>query len=130
MAQLPAPPSAQYNPATISWINVIVGIWLIVSPVVLGFVGSLPSATWNTFIAGALVVIFACGRLAKSETIVALSWLNLLVGLWLIGSPFLLEYAAFARPLWNSVSAGLIVTFVSLASAEPMPATRSLPPLP
>jgi hypothetical protein len=106
------------------WLNVIAGIWLIVSPVILGFVGSVPNASWNTFIAGGLIVMFACGRAAQPAANMALSWLNFLVGVWLMVSPFVLQYSAIARPLCNDVLVGLLVAIVSLTNTQTMPRAR------
>lgn len=39
------------------WANVILGIWLILSPFILGFVTD--QATWNNIIVGFLVLAFA-----------------------------------------------------------------------
>ena len=39
------------------WANVILGIWLVLSPFILGFVTS--QATWNNIIVGFLVLAFA-----------------------------------------------------------------------
>jgi len=39
------------------WANVILGIWLILSPFILGFVTD--QATWNNIIVGFLVLVFA-----------------------------------------------------------------------
>jgi hypothetical protein len=40
------------------WVDVILGLWLIVSPWILGF-GDLPALRWNAIIPGAAVVILA-----------------------------------------------------------------------
>ncbi|EKE02583.1 MAG: hypothetical protein ACD_20C00357G0006 [uncultured bacterium] len=39
------------------WANVILGIWLILSPFILGFVTD--QATWNNILVGFLVLVFA-----------------------------------------------------------------------
>ncbi len=55
-----ANPSAQ----GLSWANFIFGIWLIISPFILGFVGS--GLRWNNIVTGIIVLIFA--YLATRET--------------------------------------------------------------
>lgn len=42
---------------TVAWLNFLAGIWLILSPFILGF-STEGSALWNNIIIGILVVIF------------------------------------------------------------------------
>jgi site-specific recombinase len=48
------------------WANVILGIWLILSPFILGFVSN--QATWNNIIVGFLVLVFAFVTRSTMET--------------------------------------------------------------
>jgi hypothetical protein len=41
---------------TMQWISVIIGIWLIISPWVIGFTGNT-GAFWNAIIVGAVLII-------------------------------------------------------------------------
>ena len=41
---------------TFAWISVLAGIWLILSPFVLGF-SNLTSGLWNNIVVGAVVII-------------------------------------------------------------------------
>src|SRR4051794_13253041 len=45
-------------------LNVIAGIWLILSPWILGYTG--PDATWNPIVCGAIILVLALARLAKA----------------------------------------------------------------
>jgi hypothetical protein len=44
-----------------SWVNVALGIWLIISPFALGL-SSIPTAVWHNVITGILVVLVASSR--------------------------------------------------------------------
>lgn len=39
---------------------------------------------------------------------------NLVIGLWMLASPWVLAYQAEARPMWNSVIVGLLIAAVAL----------------
>ena len=105
---------------TASILNVIAGVWLIISSFVLGYT-ALPTAVWDTLIVGVVVVIFSWVRAAYPARNVGLSWLNLLLGVWLIISPFIFAYGAFPRPTWNDVILGIIVGVLAIWSAVAAP---------
>jgi hypothetical protein len=86
-----------------SWVNILLGIWVIISPLVLGT--NVPKAIWNNVIAGALVVILAIVRLSMRQP--GWSWLNLLLAIWLVISPFVLFLGGPA--MWNNVILGIII---------------------
>jgi hypothetical protein len=121
MSTVPTPRSEATRVA--STLNVLAGIWLIISPFALGFT-PLPAALWNTLIVGIVVVVFAGIRAGNPALYPALSWLNLLLGVWLIISPFLLRYAADHTPLGNNVILGIIVGVLGIWSALATPTTR------
>jgi len=108
-----------------SSLNVIAGIWLIISPFILSFNGLQP-ALWNTLIVGIIVVILAGIRAGNPTLYVGLSWLNLLLGIWLIVAPFLLMYSGFQVPLWNDIILGIIVGVLALWSALEAPTGQTL----
>ncbi len=105
-------------------INVILGIWLIISPWLLGYVST--QAYWNGVILGVAIGIIALIRLLGPRGAVWLSWINVILGIWLIISPFVLRVESAAAH-WNSVIVGIIVAIVAWWSAA---ATRqTTPPL-
>jgi succinate dehydrogenase/fumarate reductase cytochrome b subunit len=65
----------------------LLGIWLFVSPFVFGYPSSAPAAL-NCFIAGAIMAILAAFDLYK--TYVWAVVVNLLVGVWVAVSPWLI----------------------------------------
>ena len=50
------------------WVNLLIGIWLFIAPWVLGFTG-LPGASWDHWIVGALIFIFAVWNLATARSL-------------------------------------------------------------
>src|SRR5947209_1729350 len=101
-----------------SSLNVIAGLWLIISPFVLGYT-DMTTALWNSIILGVLVAVLAGIRAAYPTENVGLSWINLLFGLWLIISPFVLRFDN-PRPTWNEVILGIIVGILAVWSAMAM----------
>ncbi len=102
------------NGSSASWLNILLGIWVIVSPFALAF-GLFPRALWNNVATGAAIVILGIIRAGVPQQS-GWSWANAILGIWLIISPFVL---AFAMPiaLWNNVILGILVAIVALANA-------------
>jgi len=98
-----------------SGINVLAGIWLIISPWVLGF-GPHPAAIWNTVILGIVVLLFALS--AMSSIYSGPSWWNVLFGIWLIIAPWVLGFAYLSTATTNSVVLGIIVGILGLVAAS------------
>jgi hypothetical protein len=110
-----------------STLNVLAGIWLIISPFILAYSG-LRVAMWDTLLVGIVILVFAWVRAASPALHVGLSWLNLLLGIWLIVSPFVLGYVANRPALWNDTGLGIIVAVLAIvsivASSPARPAVR------
>lgn len=103
-----------------SWVNTILGIWLILSPFLLGF-SDVASATWNNIIIGILLAVVA-GWVASSRVISsAPKWFNFILGLWLIFSPFILGFSGFAVPFWNNIIIGIAVAVLAAWAASMSP---------
>ena len=93
-----------------SWVNILLGIWIIASPFVLGF--HSPNTMWNNIIVGAAVGILALIRWGMHQT--GWSWLNLVLGIWLVISPFVFFLSGAA--MWNNVILGIIVAAFALTN--------------
>lgn len=117
----PAPDEAMLEPragrrtdaAAASALNVLAGIWLIISPFVLGYTGA--DATWNPIVFGAIVGLAALARLAGGLRTVWLSWLNMAIGVWLFISAFWL--ASSGQASWNVGIMGIVVFVLGAWSA-------------
>jgi hypothetical protein len=108
--RLPSPAGDASRPASL--LNLLAGIWLIISSWVLGFSG-VPVAVGNAVILGIAVLVLAAIRLGTTGTN-GISWLNLILGIWLIISPFVLGFSGAAGAMGNAVVLGILVGLFSL----------------
>jgi hypothetical protein len=92
---------------------VLAGIWLIIAPWVLAYVSSDPR--WNDVVFGAIVACFALARLLGAYSASWLSWLNALIGVWLIVAGFTIDSSAAASG--NDIVLGIVVALLALGSA-------------
>ncbi len=100
---------------TASGLNVLAGVWLILSPFILGFSGT-PAST-NAIIVGIVVGILALIRSSSPESAVWLSWINIVLGIWLILSSFIMGVTV-ASAIWNSIILGVIVLVLAAWSSS------------
>jgi len=99
-----------------SIIALLAGIWFFVSPWVYGAAAS-PNA-WNSWIVGALIVIFAATRL--NRPLAGVSWLNVILGIWTFVSPWVYGYTGNTGRFINSLCVGVIVFVAAMISANAM----------
>src|SRR5215475_11418165 len=100
----------------VSVINVLIGIWLIISPFVVMAFSQFSNMRANNVIIGiliGLVALFRASPSAKPEW----SWANVILGIWLIISPFALGAASSATVVWHNVIAGIVVALLALSRA-------------
>jgi hypothetical protein len=93
---------------------VVVGVWEIASPFVLGYSGSA-TPTINAILVGFLVVICGGIRFLRPRDTSWLSWLCIGLGAWLIVAPFLLSYGNPARI--NDILVGMTIAVCGMWSA-------------
>jgi uncharacterized membrane protein HdeD (DUF308 family) len=112
-----------------STINIIAGIWLIISPFVLRY-WHIRAAAWDNIICGIVVLVLASIRVAHPARNLALSWINLIIGIWIFISPWVLRYSTDRTPLSNDVVLGIIVFVCAIWSlaASPRSDYRTPPP--
>ncbi len=74
---------------------------------------------WDAIIIGiVLLIVGAWAALSNSVGLIkSLSWLNAILGLWLIIAPFTLGYSKLASAMWNDVVIGIIVLVVGAWAA-------------
>ena len=80
----------------------VLGVWLLAAPDVLNYSGP---ARLNNQIIGAWIATF--GMIAMSESVRAVRWVNVGLGLWLVIAPFTWKYPN--QQFWESILAGLTV---------------------
>jgi hypothetical protein len=92
------------------WCNLILGIWLCLSPWLLGFTDQRAAAE-NAVAVGILIIVaevFTFSMLRVLE-----EWINVALGLWLVASSWALDVAALAAKLDFAVS-GLLLALLAL----------------
>lgn len=95
-------------------VNFILGLWLIISPWVLGYATTYPA--WNAWIIGVIIAV------AAAATLVAFhqweEWLNVVLAAWLIVSPWLLGFSTMTAEVSNQVIVGIVVGVLAIWSAR------------
>lgn len=100
-----------------SGLNIVAGIWLIISPFVLGY--EAEDAIWNPIVCGVLVVALGLARVLVAQRAAILSAVNALIGVWLFISAFWL--AASEQAIWNTWIMGVLVFILGVLSAAATP---------
>lgn len=99
------------------WVNLVLGAWLLIAPFLGVGVGS-EAAVWNSYISGLIVLAFAWAALARPQRWE--EWINLAVGVWLVISPFVLNYTNLTGAMWSHIIIGLVIgTDAYLAMRSP-----------
>jgi hypothetical protein len=104
------------------WANLALGTWMIVSPWALGFADPDNVAALSAWALGAGIVIFA-GMAATMPK----AWeegINALLGVGLLASPWLLDFAAQQNATTNAVLVGVLVAAFALWAMVSDPAIR------
>jgi hypothetical protein len=91
----------------VDWINVILGVWLIASPWLLTVAARDTPAAWSLWSAGASIVTIAFFAMYKPAI-----WgdaVGVMLGAWLMASPWMLGFASASAATTNAVIIGLLV---------------------
>src|SRR5262245_34102280 len=110
---------------SISWINCLLGIWLIISPFALGY-SSVPSVLYAQVILGLLIAVFGFynaagmpeGAGTKSP---GLSWIVAVLGILTALVPFATRYALPSKATANDVVVGVVILILALYNALKTP---------
>jgi hypothetical protein len=89
--------------------NLILGAFLFFSPWIFGF--DAGTVSQNAYIAGIVIAVIAIGALAAFA--VWEEWLNLIVGLWVLVSPWVLGFHGTTRPMAVHVVIGIAVAVLA-----------------
>ncbi len=98
-----------------SGMNLMLGLWLFFSPIILGFNYSL-IATVEAMLFGLIVMAIAWLRLLHPERARYASAINLILGLILIVSAFLLGASGVEAAQWNDLSIGIPLALFAMWS--------------
>jgi hypothetical protein len=104
-----------------SGVDLLFGMWLVVSPWVLGYKGA---AAWTNVAVGLAILLSAWLQIREPAHMVGLAWVNLVLGAWLVVAPFVLPGVAGPHGNavhWNNVATGAGVLWFSIWSAAAAP---------
>lgn len=105
-----------------SLVNMVIGVWLMVSPVVLGYGGV---AAVNDVALGATVIGVAVFALVLLPAFTASSWINVFCGIWLVFAPAFLSYQHLRVPASNDIAMGLLITIIASVRVCTLPRLRA-----
>ncbi len=102
----------------LNWIIALVGLLALIAPFVLGF-STMTTTMWSNIIVGILLIIFGVWAALSVNlgTARVLDWLNAILGLWLLISPFVLGSSVFMAALWTNVVLGIIALVLGVVAA-------------
>jgi len=72
----------------------------------------LPAGRWNNVIAVILIGVFGAIR-ASGDARACWSWANVVLGVWMIISPFVLGFSGVVTAMWHNVIAGIVLVVLS-----------------
>jgi hypothetical protein len=93
----------------LSGFDILAGVWMLLAPFMLGYTG-IESAFWNSLVCGvAIIALAASTEVDQWYRHAGLNWANVLIGVWLVISPFLLEFSDSYVAKWNYIGIGVLV---------------------
>jgi hypothetical protein len=95
------------------WVMLVLGIWLFLSPFILGYPDLGAAMSVNSYIFGAIVTALAIAALARPR--MWEEWVTLVLGLWLIISPFALGFRADTVATTNHIIVGLLIALDAIS---------------
>ena len=92
------------------WASWILGIWLVLSPWALFFEYE-PTAVRNAVVLGLLIILMEVVELSVFRDWE--EWINIILGIWLVASPWALAIASRAAR-WNFIVVGALVLVLAV----------------
>lgn len=132
------PPSPRTNRSQ-DWANLILAIWLFISPWVLQFASgpanapgggpAIPAANaaWNAWVLGVIVFIVSLSALGRME--LWQEWINLLLGIWIFIAPWVLGFVHLTAASWDHWIVGALIFLISASNLSQLrrrPATADM----
>jgi hypothetical protein len=96
------------------WASLILGLWLIAAPWVVGFSGN-EAATWNGVLLGAAVIVLTLVDAFRPDP-----WperVSLLVGLWTAISPMVLGFTGDKAAAASTAITGVLIVLLEAGAA-------------
>jgi SPW repeat len=96
------------------WASFVLGLWLAVSPWLAGY-AEHEAATGNAIIVGLVLALGSHMECVACDDLPA-EWLNLVLGVWLVFAPFVLDFTAAALASANAVLVGGLVAALAVSA--------------
>ena len=97
----------------LSWINFILGLWLIVAGFALSHGGGAIMA--EEIVLGIIIALLAFGSVSSSNP--AIAWCVVIAGLWTLLAPAAIDYSMHAASKANDIAVGVVVLVLGFANA-------------
>jgi hypothetical protein len=98
----------------LTWVEIALGVWLIGSPLALGYAASRPFAVAENLLPGIFLIATSGWMLARNAGRLRGDWLQELCGLWLIVGSVALTVLHSPQAALNVLIVGLLVIAVDL----------------
>jgi len=109
------------------WINLLVGIWLIIAAFTVGGgIAASHALAANDVVLGILLVAFAWWVLAAIAPPVGTAWFQMICGIWLLFAPFVLRYSSRGGAVANDVICGIIAIVVAAIGSPALTRPRTV----
>ncbi|MDG6109686.1 SPW repeat protein [Dactylosporangium aurantiacum] len=90
----------------------LAGLYLALSPWIIGFAGIESDLAVNNFICGAVVVALAAGFTVAYGRTHGLTWVPVVIGVWTFVAPWVIEGA---RPSGGAIANNIVISLVVIA---------------
>lgn len=114
------------------WVNLVLAIWLFVSPWVLNLAGVIDGSTgagatanspgmaaaWNAWVIGVVVGVIAVAALSRLQ-----QWeevINMLFGIWLFIAPWVLGFTTLSVAAWDHWIVGALIFLIAACDVATM----------
>jgi hypothetical protein len=94
--------------------NLVLGVWLAVSPWALSY-ASQSTPAWNAHAVGVVIAVAALASLVAFQ--VWEEWVNAALAVWLIVSPYILGFSGQVAAFWNQLIVGVLVGALAIWAA-------------
>ncbi|GIE77244.1 membrane protein [Actinoplanes philippinensis] len=110
--------AAASGPAVITdGTTLLAGLWLAVSPWVVGFDVTAPGVRVSNLVMGIAVAVTALGLTLMPQRMVRLSWASAVIGAWVVVSQWIIERSASSTPIMiNNVLTGAVIMVLGAAA--------------
>ena len=92
-------------------VNALLGVWLVLSPWIVGFQGER-TPTANAVVVGVALIAAALGAMIVPRAWE--EWIECALGVWLVISPWVLGFSTMRDPMLSTVISGIVVAVLAL----------------